>query len=81
MTTLETIDRLCTVVEAQAKLIREQATFIEEQLAVEEEIKQSFSERREVIDNELDLIEIGLRPIRNTITDKAIIATAGKEEA
>lgn len=62
----ELIDRLCSVVEAQAKIIREQALFIENQLSVDEEAKKQFAVRRDEIDAELDLIEVGLRPYHNT---------------
>lgn len=66
MTQLEIIDRLCSVVEKQSQIIREQATFIEEQLTVDEAIKEGFAKQREVVDDELDLVEVGLRPFHNT---------------
>lgn len=66
MNSAELIDRLCSVVEAQADIIREQALFIENQLAVDEEVKKHFAARRDDVDAELDLIEVGLRPIHNT---------------
>lgn len=65
MNNLELIDRLCTVAETQARIIKEQALFIEEQLAVDDEIKKKFAEQRETVDSELDLLGIGLRPFRN----------------
>lgn len=82
MTTLETIDRLCAVTSAQADIIREQAAFIEEQLTVDEEIKRSFAEKRKAVDDELDLIEYGMRPYRNTLSDAEghKNAIAGKED-
>ena len=73
MTTLELIDRLCAVTEAQAEIIREQALFIEEQLTVDEECKKKFAAKRKQIEDELDILEYGMRPIHNT-------ATCGKEE-
>ena len=39
MNTLEIIDRLCAVTEAQAQIIREQTFFIENCLAVDAEAK------------------------------------------
>lgn len=42
MTTTELIDRLCAVVEAQSGIIRKQAFFIEEQLAVDEATKMNL---------------------------------------
>lgn len=66
MNSTELIDRLCAVVEEQAKIIRMQALFIEEQLAVDEEVKKQFAAQRDDVDTELDLIEVGLRPFHNT---------------
>lgn len=66
MNSTELIDRLCAVVEEQAKIIRKQALFIEEQLAVDEEVKKQFAAQRDDVDTELDLIEVGLRPFHNT---------------
>ena len=65
MNNLELIDRLCTVTETQARIIREQALFIEEQLTVDDEIKKKFAEQRETVDSELDSLGVGLRPFRN----------------
>ena len=62
----ELIDRLCAVVEAQSKIIREQGLFIENQLAVDDEVKKQFAAQRDDVDEELDLIEVGLRPFHNT---------------
>ena len=62
MTTLETIFRLCAVVQAQSDIIREQATFIEEQLTVDAEIAGAFAEKRRKVDDEIDLLECGLSP-------------------
>lgn len=66
MNSTELIDRLCAVVEEQGKNIRKQALFIEEQLAVDEEVKKQFAAQRDDVDTELDLIEVGLRPFHNT---------------
>ncbi len=66
MNSTELIDRLCAVVEEQAKIIRKQALFIEELLAVDEEVKKQFAAPRDDVDTELDLIEVGLRPSHNT---------------
>ncbi len=65
MNNLELIDRLCTVAETQARIIREQALFIEEQMTVDDEIKKKFAEQRETVDSELDSLGVGLRPFRN----------------
>ena len=70
MNKLELIDRLCAVVEMQSASIREQAFFIEEQLAVDDEIKKGFEKKREAIDDKLDVLEMNLRPIHNTDTQK-----------
>lgn len=66
MSAAELIDRLCAVVEAQANIIREQGLFIENQLAVDDEVKKQFAAQRDDVDTELDLIEVGLRPFHNT---------------
>lgn len=53
MNNLELIDRLCAVVEMQSAIIRQQAFFIEEQLAVDTAIKGEFAEQRNKIDGEI----------------------------
>lgn len=65
-TALELIDRLCAVTEAQAKIIREQAFFIENCLAVDAEAKKKFADLRETVDAEFDLSKVMLRPLHNT---------------
>jgi len=58
MTSLEIIDSLCAVTKAQSDIIRDLATFIEEQLAVDEEIKKSIIERCDSVENQrCDVIE------------------------
>lgn len=66
MTTLEIIDRLCTVIEAQAKIIRAQVTFIDEQLSVDEELKKQLFGMNDPIDADLDVLEYHLRTLNNT---------------
>ena len=66
MTTLEIIDRLCTVIEAQAKIIRAQVTFIDEQLSVDEELKKQLFGMNAPIDADLDVLEYHLRTLNNT---------------
>lgn len=56
MTNLETIERLCAVVEKQSKIIKEQAAFIEEQLSVDEAVKAVFSEKRNSVDAQISEI-------------------------
>lgn len=72
MNALELIDRLCAVMEAQARIIREQAMFIENCKTVDEEAKKKFADLREPVDAELDLLEIRLRPIHGTACGKEI---------
>lgn len=62
MNALELIDRLCAVTTKLADIVRDQAQFIEQMEAVDEEIKKQFAEKREAADEELDLIELKLRP-------------------
>jgi len=66
VTKLELIDRLCAISEMQAKIIREQAIFIEEQLSVDSAMKEHFAKKRDEIDSELDVLEYCMRPIHNT---------------
>ena len=66
MNTAELIDRLCAVTEAQARIIRDQALFIENMKSVDEESKRHFADQREPVEAELDLLEVGLRPTCNT---------------
>lgn len=68
MNNLELIDRLCTVAETQARIIREQALFIEEQLTVDDEIKKKFAEQRETVDTELNSLGVGLCPFRKDVS-------------
>lgn len=70
MNRVEFIDRICAVNERQAKIIRLQAIFIEEQCAVDEEVKRKFAAMRDEVDGELDLIEFELRPYHNTACGK-----------
>lgn len=70
MNPIELIDRLCAVTEAQSQIIREQALFIEQMKAVDEETKRQFAEKRVPVDAELDLIEVALRPYHNTALRK-----------
>lgn len=62
MNALELIDRLCAVTTKLADIVRDQAQFIEQMETVDEEIKKQFAEKREAADEELDLIELKLRP-------------------
>ena len=66
MNPLELIDRLCAVTEAQSRIIREQALFIEQMKTVDAETKKQFADMRGPVDAELDLLEVGLRPYHNT---------------
>ncbi len=66
MTLLELIDRLCKVVEEQAGIIREQTFFIENCKTIDEETKKKFADMRGPASEELDIIELHLRPFHNT---------------
>ncbi len=66
MNPLELIDRLCAVTEAQSRIIREQALFIEQMKTVDAETKKQFADKRVPVDAELDRLEVGLRPYHNT---------------
>jgi len=59
---LELIDRLCAVTTKLADIVRDQAQFIEQMETVDEEIKKQFAEKRAAADEELDHIELTLRP-------------------
>ena len=62
MNALELIDRLCAVTTKLADIVRDQDQFIEQMETVDEEIKKQFAEKRAAADEELDLIELKLRP-------------------
>lgn len=62
MNALELIDRLCTVTTKLADIVRDQAQFIEQMEDVDQETKRRFAEKRAAADEELDLIELKLRP-------------------
>lgn len=66
MNTAELIDRLCAVTEAQSRIIREQALFIEQMETIDAETKKQFADKRDPVDAELDRIEVALRPYHNT---------------
>lgn len=71
MNNLELIDRLCTVTETQARIIREQAIFIEEQSTVDDEIKKKFAVQRETVDTELGRISAEFCPFRNKTAERS----------
>ena len=58
MNSLELVDRLCEICEMQAAIIREQATFIDEQLAVDEAVKKAYAAKRAVVDEKLKLLNM-----------------------
>ena len=57
MNRLELIDRLCAICEMQSEIIREQATFIEEQLSVDDAIKKRYAARRSIVETEIESLE------------------------
>ncbi|MCD8198381.1 MAG: hypothetical protein LUE24_14675 [Lachnospiraceae bacterium] len=66
MSDLELIDRLCSVTSTPSDVVRRQAAFIREQLAVDDAVRQEFDRAAEEAERELDIIEYHLRPIHNT---------------
>lgn len=70
MNSLELIDRLCAVTEAQADIIRKQAFFIENCKTIDEETKKHYADLRGPVDAELDILEFKLCPIHNTACRK-----------
>lgn len=66
MSNIELIDRLCSVTSELIDIVHRQAAFIEEQLAVDDAIKQEFARARDRAEQELDIIEYDLRPLNNT---------------
>ncbi len=57
MDKLELIERLCDICAMQAKIIQEQATFIDEQLSVDEAIKNRYAEKRRAVNEKIDWLE------------------------
>ena len=70
MSNIEVIDCLCAVVEMQSAIIKKQAFFIEEQLTVDDEIKEGFRREREAIDSKLDVLGVNQRPDCDADTQK-----------
>ena len=66
MSNLELIGRLCAVTTKLADIVREQALYIEQHHTVDDEAARLLEEKRIAADEELDLIEIELRPIHGT---------------
>lgn len=63
MTKLELIDRLCAVNEEQSRIIRELLVFIDEQLTVDEAVKERFAEKCRTVETESGYIDAGLRSL------------------
>lgn len=78
MTLLEIVDRLCSVTELQAEIIRKQ-TIIIEQAKIADAVADELKKLRDEVDDELDLIEYANRGyIRDDLqTD----AAQGQKEA
>lgn len=60
MKAIELIDRLCAVVEAQARIIRTQAMVIEEQRAIDDEVKRELETQRSAVNQKIELAGVGL---------------------
>lgn len=59
----EIIDRLCEVTEKLAEIVKEQAEIIE-QSNIPDEVKETFRDKRNDADTDLDSIEYRLRKYR-----------------
>lgn len=60
MTLLEIVDRLCSVTQTQAEIIRKQTEIIE-QAKIADAVADELRQLREKVDDELDLIEYASR--------------------
>lgn len=60
MTLLEIIDRLCSVTQMQADIIRKQTEIIE-QAKIADAVADEMSQLRKEVDDEFDLIELASR--------------------
>ncbi|MCD8239398.1 MAG: hypothetical protein LUC92_08700 [Clostridiales bacterium] len=65
MTDLETIDRLCGVIEAQAEIIKKQAFYISEVLTVDEAISDMLEAERSDIDDTIDFLKKKMQPVHS----------------
>lgn len=54
MTNTELIDRLCTLLESQAEIIREQALYIEQVLDVDEAVREKYADLRKSVEGGLE---------------------------
>lgn len=68
MDTIMIIDRLCGIVELQARIIREQTEFIENMRTIDEETKKHFTAMRDKVDAEFGAIGRKFSVRRNTKT-------------
>ncbi len=57
MTNTELIDRLCSLLESQAEIIREQAFYIEQVLDVDEAVREKYADLRKSVEGGLESIE------------------------
>ena len=62
MTTAEISEKLCSITAEAVAFTHELVLFIENHLAVDEEIKRQFADRQNRLSHELDLVETGLFP-------------------
>lgn len=60
MTLLEIVDRLCSVTQMQAEIIRKQTEVIE-QAKIADAVADELRQMQDQVDNELDLIEFASR--------------------
>ncbi len=59
----EHLEALCSVIIRQAEIIREQAVFIDEQLTVDEALREHFAAKREEVDKKTAQLDSVLHPL------------------
>ena len=70
MTTLELIDRLCSIVEEQSRIIKDQAFYMEQINGVNESDLTRFAEVRNATATRLKELEVEMRPFHITFVQE-----------
>lgn len=70
LTSLECINQLCGIVQKLVGIVSEQSAVIENSLEIDAFVKDRLREKRNKVDDEIDLLELRLRPHCSPVTCK-----------